>query len=158
MKVIGSIKINKSKKLVMALIRSPKNLEKFHPYCKQNEIEIWNESKSVDWVHYYSGKSYKRIFKEWDKNGYILDIYENKKLATIMWKVIENNENSYMNLIAVPYLPYKYKIFNLLVFHLFVKYVLKNYLNSVLKGLKFHIETNNIVRMDQFGRHIWYSS
>ena len=29
MKVIGSIKINKSKKLVMALIRSPKNLEKF---------------------------------------------------------------------------------------------------------------------------------
>ena len=158
MKVVCSIKINTSKKSVLKLIRSPSNLEKFHPYCKQNKIEIWDESKSIDWVHYYSGKSYKRIFKEWNDSGYILDIFEERKLATIMWEVIENNKNVFMNLVAIPYLPYKYKIINLIVFHLFVKFTLRNYLNSVLKGLKYHIETKNVVHMDQFGKHIWYSS
>ncbi len=35
--------------------------------------------------------------------------------------------------------------------------MLKNYLNSIIKGLKYHIETKNIIKIDQFVKYIWYS-
>ena len=45
-----------------------------------------------------------------------------------------------------------------LVFHIYVKYMLNTYLNAVLRGLKFHIENNIIVKENQFGKHRWYSA
>ena len=38
MKVSSYIKINKSANEVLNLIKSPNNLEKFHPYCISNKV------------------------------------------------------------------------------------------------------------------------
>ena len=88
-----------------------------------------------------------------------MDIYEKRKLANISWNVVKiSNNKSSLIITAVPYLPFKYKIINQLIFKLYVKPLLKNYLNSVVKGLKYHIETKNIIKEDQFGKHMWYST
>ena len=155
--VSSQIEINNSKEWVLNIIRSPRNLEKIHPFCKENRIETWNEKKSIDYVHYYSGKIYKRKFIKWNNEGYVLDIYEDRKLATISWVINSNNKNSKIEIIARPYMPFKYKLINIIIFNLYVRHLLKNYLNSVVRGLKYYSETNNDVRKDQFGKHIWYS-
>ena len=155
--VSSQIEINNSKECVLNIIRSPRNLEKIHPYCKENRIETWNEKKSIDYVHYYSGKIYKRKFIKWNDDGYVLEIYEERKLATITWSVTGNEKSSNIKISAKLLLPYNSKFINGCVFHFYVKFVLKSYLNSVVKGLKYYAETNNIVFKDQFGKHIWYS-
>ena len=155
--VSSQIEINNSKEWVLNIIRSPSNLEKIHPFCKENRIETWNEEKSIDYVHYYSGKIYKRKFMKWNNEGYVLEIYEDRKLATISWRINSNDKNSIIEIIARPYMPFKYKLINIIIFNLYVRYLLKKYLNSVVKGLKYYSETNISVRKDQFGKHIWYS-
>ena len=155
--VSSQIEINNSKECVLNIIRSPRNLEKIHPFCKENRIETWNEKKSIDYVYYYSGKIYKRKFIKWNNEGYVLDIYEDRKLATISWIINSNDKNSIIEIIARPYMPFKYKLINIIIFNLYVRHLLKNYLNSVVRGLKYYSETNNSVRKDQFGKHIWYS-
>ena len=155
--VSSQIEINNSKECVLNIIRSPRNLEKIHPFCKENRIETWNEEKSIDYVHYYSGKIYKRKFMKWNNEGYVLEIYEDRKLATISWRINSNDKNSIIKIIARPYMPFKYKLINIIIFNLYVRYLLKTYLDSVVKGLKYYSETNISVRKDQFGKHIWYS-
>ena len=155
--VSSQIEINNSKECVLNIIRSPRNLEKIHPFCKENRIETWNEEKSIDYVHYYSGKIYKRKFMKWNNEGYVLEIYEDRKLATISWIINSNDKNSIIEIIARPYMPFKYKLINIIIFNLYVRYLLKTYLDSVVKGLKYYSETNISVRKDQFGKHIWYS-
>ena len=155
--VSSQIEINNSKECVLNIIRSPRNLEKIHPFCKENRIETWNEEKSIDYVHYYSGKIYKRKFMKWNNDGYVLEIYEDRKLATISWRINSNDKSSIIEIIARPYMPFKYKLINIIIFNLYVRYLLKTYLDSVVKGLKYYSETNISVRKDQFGKHIWYS-
>tara|TARA_B100002019_G_scaffold242022_1_gene218216 strand:- start:229 stop:705 length:477 start_codon:yes stop_codon:yes gene_type:complete len=155
--VSSQIEINNSKECVLNIIRSPRNLEKIHPFCKENRIETWNEEKSIDYVHYYNGKIYKRKFMKWNNEGYVLEIYEDRKLATISWIINSNDKNSIIEIIARPYMPFKYKLINIIIFNLYVRYLLKTYLDSVVKGLKYYSETNISVRKDQFGKHIWYS-
>ena len=155
--VSSQIEINNSKECVLNIIRSPRNLEKIHPFCKENRIETWNEEKSIDYVHYYNGKIYKRKFMKWNNEGYVLEIYEDRKLATISWRINSNDKNSIIEIIARPYMPFKYKLINIIIFNLYVRYLLKTYLDSVVKGLKYYSETNISVRKDQFGKHIWYS-
>ena len=160
MKVSNSkIIINSDETEIIKLIKSPSNLEKFHPFCKKNKVVVWNKEKSIDFVEYHNNKIYKRKFIDWSDNGYNLDIYEKRKLANISWNVVKiSNNKSSLIITAVPYLPFKYKIINQLIFKLYVKPMLKNYLNSVVKGLKYYIETNNIIKEDQFGKHMWYST
>ena len=155
--VSSQIEINNSKEWVLNIIRSPRNLEKIHPFCKKNIIEIWNEEKSIDYVHYYSGKIYKRKFMKWNNEGYVLEIYEDRKLATISWRINSNDKSSIIEIIARPYMPFKYKLINIIIFNLYVRHILKTYLNSVVNGLKYYSETNISVRKNQFGKHIWYS-
>ena len=155
--VSSQIEINNSKEWVLNIIRSPRNLEKIHPFCKKNIIEIWNEEKSIDYIHYYSGKIYKRKFMKWNNEGYVLEIYEDRKLATISWRINSNDKSSIIEIIARPYMPFKYKLINIIIFNLYVRYLLKTYLDSVVKGLKYYSETDISVRKDQFGKHIWYS-
>ena len=158
MKISSKIDINKSVNEIVNLIKSPNNLEKFHPFCKTNTIDVWNEHKKIDYVNYYSGKSYKRHFTNIDANGYTLDVYENRKLATITWTVTTKNNKSFLEITADLNMPYNLRIINLLIFHVYVKHLMKNYLNAVTKGLKVYMETEKTIHEDQFGKHIWYSA
>ena len=49
------------------------------------------------------------------------------------------------------------KVFQFLPFQLFVKPQLKSYLNSVLSGLKWHVEKNKITPKNHFGKLSWFS-
>ena len=157
MKTYSQIDINCNSLEILNLIKTPGNLEKFHPFCKKNIICNWGNQDSVDYVHYYSGKTYKREFIEWKNNGYALEIFDNRKLAKITWLVNSVPNGSMVKIFAEPLLPFRYKYINFLIFHIYVKHILKSYLKSVLKGLKYYSETKTIVTKDQFGSHIWYS-
>ena len=151
------LEINKQSNIVLNLIKSQNNLEKFHPFCKKNIVIKWDGKNSEDIVIYHSKKKYIRKFYEWNENGYKLEIFEDRKLADITWIVNEFNSKSIIKIKAKLYLPYKYKLINTIIFNIYVKYVLKSYLNSVVKGLKYYLETNKTVSNNQFGKHIWYS-
>ena len=155
--VQSQLEINKQSNIVLNLIKSPNNLEKFHPFCKKNIVIKWDGKNSEDIVIYHSKKKYIRKFYEWNENGYKLEIFEDRKLADITWIVNEFNSKSIIKIKAKLYLPYKYKLINTIIFNIYVKYVLKSYLNSVVKGLKYYLETNKTVSNNQFGKHIWYS-
>ena len=155
--VQSQLEINKQSNIVLNLIKSPNNLEKFHPFCKKNLVIKWDGKNSEDIVIYHSKKKYIRKFYEWNENGYKLEIFEDRKLADITWIVNEFNSKSIIKIKAKLYLPYKYKLINTIIFNIYVKYVLKSYLNSVVKGLKYYLETNKTVSNNQFGKHIWYS-
>ena len=157
MKTYSQIDINCNSLEILNLIKTPGNLEKFHPFCKKNIICNWGNQDSVDYVHYYNGKIYKREFIEWKNNGYALEIFDNRKLAKITWLVNSVPNGSMVKIFAEPLLPFRYKYINFLIFHIYVKHILKSYLKSVLKGLKYYSETKIIVTKDQFGSHIWYS-
>ena len=156
--VDSKINVCSSKDEIIELLKSKNNLEKFHPFCLKNNVINWDKDNSVDYIHYFSGKKYKRKFIRWNNNGYDLEIYDNRKLAKISWSVSVNDKQSIVKIEAEPYLPYKSRSINIIIFHVYVKHMLKSYLNAVLKGLKFYIETNNIVKEDQFGKHRWYSA
>ena len=158
MLINSKIKINSSKDLIINLIKSKNNLEKFHPFCLKNEVINWDKENSIDYVYYFSGKKYKRKFIRWNNDGYELEIYEDRKLAKISWSVLVNGDQSIVSIQAEPYLPYKSKLINIIIFHIYVKYMLTSYLNAVLNGLKFYIENNIIVKEDQYGKHRWYSA
>ena len=153
----SQLEINKQSDIVIDLIKSENNLEKFHPFCKKNIVIKWDQENSEDIVIYHSGKQYLRKFTEWNENGYKLEIFEDRKLADITWQVKDSKNKSIIKITAKPYLPYKYNFINVIVFNIYVKYVLQSYLNSVVKGLKYHLESNKTVLHNQFGRHIWYS-
>ena len=158
MKISSKIDINRPVNEIINLIKSPNNLEKFHPFCKSNTINVWNEREKIDYVNYYSGKSYKRYFTNIYANGYTLDIYEDRKLATITWTVSSINNKSFLEITADLNMPYSLRIINLLIFHVYVKHLMKNYLNAVTNGLKVYMETKETIHEDQFGKHIWYSA
>ena len=155
--VQSQLEINKQSNIVLNLIKSQNNLEKFHPFCKKNIVIKWDGKNSEDIVIYHRKKKYIRKFYEWNENGYKLEIFEDRKLADITWIVNEFNSKSIIKIKAKLYLPYKYKLINTIIFNIYVKYVLKSYLNSVVKGLKYYLETNKTVSNNQFGKHIWYS-
>ena len=56
MLINSKIKINSSKDLIINLIKSKNNLEKFHPFCLKNEVINWDKENSIDYVYYFSGK------------------------------------------------------------------------------------------------------
>ena len=155
--VQSQLEINKESNTVIDLIKSKSNLEKFHPFCKKNIVVKWKGKNSEDIVIYHNNKQYVRKFTEWHQSGYKLEIFEDRKLADISWNVKDLNNKSIIKISAKPYLPYKYRIINVIVFNLYVKYVLQSYLNSVVKGLKYYLETNKTASDNQFGKHIWYS-
>ena len=155
--VQSQLEINKQSNIVLNLIKSQSNLEKFHPFCKKNIVIKWDGKNSEDIVIYHSKKKYIRKFYEWNENGYKLEIFEDRKLADITWIVNEFNSKSIIKIKAKLYLPYKYKLINTIIFNIYVRFVLKSYLNSVVKGLKYYLETNKTVSNNQFGKHIWYS-
>tara|TARA_A100001388_G_scaffold141085_1_gene104629 strand:- start:1902 stop:2375 length:474 start_codon:yes stop_codon:yes gene_type:complete len=155
--VQSQLEINKESNIVIDLIKSKSNLEKFHPFCKKNIVVKWKGKNSEDIVIYHNNKQYVRKFTEWHQSGYKLEIFEDRKLADISWNVKDLNNKSIIKITAKPYLPYKYRFINVIVFNLYVKYVLQSYLNSVVKGLKYYLENNKTVSDNQFGKHIWYS-
>ena len=142
------------------LISSPNNLEKFHPFCRQNPSIKWEGAHSIDKIYYHGGKVLTRNFFEWNEGtGYKLFIGENDTdLSMVEWKISARASGS---LLEISIYPYRFnegqKFLNYLPFHLFIKPGLNSYLWHIGKGLKYYHETGLSVQRNQFGRHKWFS-
>ena len=111
--VQSQLEINEQSNIVLNLIKSQNNLEKFHPFCKKNIIIKWDGKNSEDIVIYHSKKKYIRKFYEWNENGYKLEIFEDRKLADITWIVKDFNGKSIIKIKAKLYLPYKLSLIHI---------------------------------------------
>ena len=163
--VYSEINIKASESKIWKLISEPGNLNLCHPFCKSNVVEKWNGVGAIDYIEYYNGLSLKRLFTSWTpEEGYELIIGKgNQGIAKVKWEIISKNKQSSSLKISITLLPeiilYKYPkpIHNILIV-IYLKPKMKNYINAVVKGFKYHIETGNKVKKNQFGYNSMFSS
>ncbi len=125
------------------------NLELFHPYCKKNNLIIWNENDSVDELEYLNGRKMIRRFVSWKEGiGYDLFINQLKKPSSfVSWRISKSNEGFQISITVYPYLfNQKNKIASFIPFYVLVHPMLKSYLNSVVSGLEFYMSSGNPVK------------
>jgi len=159
--VKGNLEVPISSSDLWKIISSPSNLELFHPFCSKNPIINWPGLNSVDQIHYYSGLVLDRKFVKWtDNQGYDLFIGErNGKKSFVSWEIEEKSNNSKLSISIYPYMYNQgKKIVNFLPFFLIVKPSLTNYINSVMNGLSYYVNTNIKVKKNQFGSHKLFSN
>lgn len=157
-----SIVIKTDSQRVWNVISKQGNLELCHPFCKSNPIEKWAGDKSIDYVNYYNGVKYQRIFTNWiDGQGYDLLIgRKNGEKSKIIWRINQLDDKSCeLKITIYPHDIIKYSnIIKFLINSLYVKPMLRKYLSSVLKGFQYFIETGKPVKKNQFGTHKWFSN
>ena len=150
-----TFKTDRSK--ILEAIRLPNNLENYHPFCKENNVEKWPGKGSIDYVEYLNGLKYRRDFVKWDESGYVLDIGVKSKVARVKWLVEGNSTQSSLKITINPKLPYKNKIIRTIMWHAYIKYRLQNYINNVVEGFADYIDTKERVPMNKYGKHPWFS-
>ena len=156
------ITILESHRRVWKIISNPSNLELCHPFCESNPVEKWDGSNSIDYVNYYNGVKFKRLFINWtDGLGYELLIGNiNGDKSKVIWKV--NNIDATSSELIISIYPHRNVHFpNFLkpiVYLVYVRPMLSKYLSSVLLGFKYYIEKDKPVQRNQFGSHKWFSN
>ena len=146
---------------VWKVISSPSNLELFHPFCAKNPTINWPGLNSIDEVHYYNGKVYKRNFIRWeDLKGYDLLIGEDDgETSLVSWKLEDlGKEKSHLQISVYPHIFNTHsKAIDFIPFFLFIKPKLKKYLSQVIHGLDWHIKERQRIPKNHFGNHSWFS-
>ena len=146
---------------VWGIISEQSNLEKCHPFCKENPTIKWPGVNARDEIHYLNGWIFERTFVRWiDKVGYDLFIGRNKgKRSFVSWRIKPINTHSCSLSISV----YMYKldyiptIFRWIPHVVYVRPLLKKYLLSVIGGFEYYLQTGKSVSHNQFGVHPWFS-
>jgi hypothetical protein len=156
-KVSEKIFLNHNSEIVWKIISSKNALELFHPYCLKNDAIDY---KKKDKLVYLNGLTYIREFSVWKPNkGFELSIgKKGGKKSRVIWKIKVLDRGCEVKISVFPYSSskiskYFYPIINIFI----IKPKLRKYLLSVLKGLKFYLDTNFRVRKNQFGKHTWFS-
>jgi hypothetical protein len=152
---------NVSSSIIWNIISKESNLDLYHPFCKKNDVLSWKEDSHHDRLEYLNGVILERKFISWnEEKGYELNIgRKNGRQSHVSW-VIENvSENK--SVLSIEVYPWMInqgnKVFQFLPFKLFVMPQLKSYLNSVLSGLKWYVENNQITPKNHFGKLSWFS-
>ena len=157
---ISEIKLNTEIKAVWELLSKPSHLELFHPFCKSNKIIIWNEQNKRDELTYLNGIVYERNIYSWEKNkGFKLYIGKKEgKKSKVEWNLRSINKVVILTIKVNPYVSDKFSssVYNLML-RFYIIPSLKKYLNCVTKGIKFYLESGNMVKHNQFGLHRWFS-
>lgn len=137
---------------------SSKNaLELFHPFCLKNDVI---EYEKKDKLIYINGLTYIREFSAWKPNeGFELNIGRKYgKKSKVLWDIKHKDEGCVVKISIFPYRSNKIPVFFYpLVSFFFIRPKLKQYLQSVLKGLKYYLDYNIKVEKNQFGKHSWFS-
>ena len=112
-------------------------------------------------MEYLNGVVLERKFTSWNKEkGYELNIgRKNGRHSHVSWTIENISENkSALSIEVYPWMINQgNKVLQFFPFRLFVKPQLKSYLNSVLSGLKWHVENNEITPKNHFGKLSWFS-
>ena len=153
------LKLPKSK--ILNLIREPGNLNKYHPFCKKNEIINWPGNGSVDHLEYHNGMKFNREFYNWTDNGYDLRIGAKRNMAIVNWVVEGDERSSSLRVRINPniknYIPIENRLIQRLFWFLYIKPMLQSYINHVTKGFNHFMKTDTSVLPNQFGTHRWFS-
>ena len=153
--------IKTSKQKLWEIISAPENLSLFHPFCEKNTVKKWPGANSKDIIYYYSGLVYERNFVTWEeKKGYDLLIgKKNGKKSFVRWKITNEKRNTFLTISIYPFLYNEKKnMKNFVLFNIFVRRLISQYLNSVLKGLDYYVRTNEKVEKNQFGGNRFFSN
>jgi hypothetical protein len=161
MYVESKVELNLPKSKILNLIREPGNLNKYHPFCKKNEIINWPGNGSVDHLEYHNGMKFNREFYNWTDNGYDLRIGGKRNMAIVNW-VVEGDESrsslrDRINPNIKNYIPIENRLIQRLFWFLYIKPMLQSYINHVTKGFNHFMKTDTNVLPNQFGTHRWFS-
>ena len=161
MYVESKVELNLPKSKILNLIREPGNLNKYHPFCKKNEIINWPGNGSVDHLEYHNGMKFNREFFNWTDNGYDLRIGGKRNMAIVNW-VVEGDERSASLRVRINpniknYIPINNRLLQRLIWFLYIKPMLQSYINHVTKGFNHFMKTDTNVLPNQFGTHRWFS-
>ena len=107
-----------------------------------------------------NGLIYIREFSVWKPNkGFELSIgKKGGKKSKVIWEIKILDRGCEVKISVFPYSSSKIsKYFHPIVNIIIVKPKLRKYLQSVLTGLKFYLDTNIKVKKNQFGKHAWFS-
>ena len=161
MYVESKVELNSPKSKILNLIREPGNLNKYHPFCKKNEIINWPGNGSVDHLEYHNGMKFNREFYNWTDNGYDLRIGGKRNMAIVNWVVEGDESGSSLRVRINPniknYIPIENRLIQRLFWFLYIKPMLQSYINHVIKGFNHFMKTETNVLPNQFGTHRWFS-
>ena len=113
-----------------------------------------------DTVAYYNNRILHRNFYHWfEGEGFDLVIGDSRgNDSHVSWRLSNKDSKTLASITIKPYIYNRgSKFINFIPFFAFVRPKLANYLYSVLMGLKFYTENDEIVSKDQFGSHSWFS-
>jgi len=151
----------KPKDELLKVIKEPRSLENYHPFCKNNNIISWDSENHHDRLEYLNGVIIERKFTSWhENNGYDLFIgRKNGRQSHVSWRIEDISENKSALTIKVhPWMINQgSRVLQFIPFQLFVKPQLKLYLQSVLKGLKWYTEHDKPTPRNHFGKLAWFS-
>jgi hypothetical protein len=160
-KISGLIRINVSKKKLWFTIIEPGHLKKYHPFCKEHDISKWDGVGCKDVSLSYEGKTINREIIEWDDGvGYHIKMNnDNKHDTKVKFEILEKDNQTYFKVVleSNAYRKTPRPLWYPIAFFLIVPSY-KKYYKSLLRGLKFYVETGKKVRRNQFGNHKKYSS
>ena len=146
---------------VWEAISSPGNLERCHPFCASNPVHAWPGPDSHDEIHYLSGWAYERRFQQWIEGaGYDLEIgRKGRTEASVSWRITPLDENSCTLRITVyPNAFQKLPAMIRWIPHAFrLRPMLRQYLDSVVKGFEWYVTRQEAVPRNAFGTHPWFS-
>ena len=161
MYVESEVEFNLPKSRILELIREPGNLNKYHPFCKRNEVINWPGNGSIDRLEYHNGMMFTREFYNWTDNGYDLRIGGKRNMAIVNWVVKGDENKSSLKVRINPniknYIPVKNMFFQKLFWFIYKKPMLQSYINHVTKGFSHFMKTESVVLQNQFGTHRWFS-
>ena len=161
MYVESKVDFNLPKSKILKLITEPGNLEKYHPFCKKNEIIKWPGNGSVDILEYHNGMRFKREFFNWSDNGYDLKIGGRRNMAIVNWVVEGDENNSSLRVRINPniknYVSIKSRLIQRLLWLIYIKPMLQSYINHVIRGFSHFMKTDKVILQNQFGTHGWFS-
>ena len=156
-----SLQINTNVNDLWSVISAPGNLNHVHPFCKINEVIMWEDNHHADKLVYLSGRTFIRHFQTWKVNeGYSLFIGEESgPQSYVVWNIKRMEKNkSELSITVYPFILAKFpKPLAYIPHQLIVKPRMTTYLNSVLGGIAYFIENGKNVPRNHFGTHKWFS-
>jgi len=167
-KVSNQIEINLPSSAVWDLISTPCYLLKVHPHLSANECKDWSGVGSTDIMTYPNGSQVHRTVKAW-MEGVGLDLQvepyangaiTNQAIVPVEWRISPLGEKrSELKITVYPFrMKGKRGLKAIYAYYFRFKPMYKTYFIAVLKGIKHHLETGEIVQEDQFGYHPYFSA
>lgn len=153
------LNLNFSRDTVWSVLREKEHLNLFHPFCKKNNAQLWNDEIKKDSLEYLNGIILQREFSEWNEGvGFKLNIgTKNGKKSKVIWE-LKGDKTSNLRITVYPHIyGDKNIIMYLFAYLIFIRPGLKKYLKSVLLGLEWYLKNQKPVSNNQFGSHKWFS-